>query len=682
MDFNSFEEYSKHFKNLTNKLFRMCIVTILFWICAYAIPDMEPSMLSESLLQDVFYGSRKTQKISYEEIKKKSENVTNSSSHHEEYHPYDYYNSYINQYEKEMKDVKKINTQNANRPNFEKEKLSILEEKNKFTKSLYSLYGNKTIFHMNLLDLERLVNTSVLSDGQAVIFWESLLQFKTDRAKLIFSKEEYEQDTEYYLFNILPLKAIGLSLLTILIFLITHNIQIYILKKDKTSFVFNLISITISLYITESLFLWKYFFSSSLMFIQFCLGIKYLIDSCLCHLGFNKEDLDIFISITKTKTLLQFTLKLIVFIIITGVIGVLSFNKFPFLLNYGLFYICLIQLTYLISFYLQYEAASIFQPLKHFVLVTIGVLNFFFTKFHKRMNRFPTYYTKADSFYLVSDIFSFICISFIYDYLFTQANNISHLFYDKSYNTTDLNNEIAAIVKNYKEQQKDFSIDDSLWILTFLLGLFGSGVGLLTSNYLTFYFSFHYFKLIFKVFGRLFKVRVIRVFYCYFIFIMLLFNHIMSTKLDIKFFEVTGINTGQIISFIRGVWKLIGIIYILAMIFINHEFIYYVNEKRADFDDLNDDSSDQVLRKIEITTGFERRKKKKYKTIEIHVIKEEKTNFSLLHIIYIHFDLYTNYCNICLLFYLIRDIEKNYIILIFYAFLIIIMMIRVYSILI
>lgn len=101
--------------------------------------------------------------------------------------------------------------------------------------------------------------------------------------------------------------------------------------------------------------------------------------------------------------------------------------------------------------------------------------------------------------------------------------------------------------------------------------------------------------------------------------------------------------------------------------------------KSNDLDEnLDDPISDQVLKRVEISTGYERKKKKKYKTIEIHVVKEEKIKFSLVNLIYMHLDLYLNYILVCLIFYILIEIEKNYLVMAIYCLIIVVLVLRIF----
>lgn len=682
----------KQIKLIGERILRLFIVSIALWICAYALPDvMESPYISDKLIQSVYYGGRKMNKVSYDDLRKKPNDTEESELLNGVVNDIglieNYYSNYINKLGETNAHTREegsssrgdTNTSHSQITNTASSKnvRTEMDERRQFSSNLYSLYGNRTIFNMDLVDLEKMVRSAILTDSQAVIFWESLLQMKTDRARIIFGKAQNEVDTEFYLFNFLALKATGLILMTITIFLITHKIQVYAIRNF---FLYNLICTIMTYYIMESLYIWKYFIASSIMFIQFGFCIKYMFDSLISAFGLNKEDYDIFSNIAKTKTVSQFVIKLLLSLITTLIVGYFSLVRFKYFANYILFYVCLIQMMYLVSFYLQYEAPVIFQPFKHFILILLGIVNFLLTNFHKKITRFG--YTSVqkdqnDSFYIVSETFSFICISYLYEYLLSQATHIAHLFAERSEQNDESSKKITLSANIQREHQKNLSFDDCLWIIIFTFGVFTALVGVAKARYLTFVFSLQYFKIILKVFGSLYKVKVLRCVLGLIIFFLVLSNHILSNKSDIALFDACSITNSTTIVFIKFVVRMAGLVFIILTIISNFEFIVIMNDKKNEYDENGEEVNEHIIRKVEVSATYEKKKKRRVKTIEIQIVKEDTTPFSFLNLLYIQFDLYTNYASICLVFFIIKDIEKNYFINLFYAILVGILIIRV-----
>jgi hypothetical protein len=114
---------------------------------------------------------------------------------------------------------------------------------------------------------------------------------------------------------------------------------------------------------------------------------------------------------------------------------------------------------------------------------------------------------------------------------------------------------------------------------------------------------------------------------------------------------------------------LIGIVYIFIFIFINSEFFYYPRSRKTN-EELLEEEAEELMKKVEISAT----KRKRRTRIEI-VIKEPGMEF--YNVLYLLVDLSSNFTNICLLFYLLNEIERNLIVMIFYTFLLAIFMLRV-----
>lgn len=416
------------------------------------------------------------------------------------------------------------------------------DERKIFELSLKLLYGNSTLFNFNIEDLEKLIKYNYITDGQAILLWETLTILKTDRLKNLSIQRGNEVDNEIYVFNIIPIKSIGMFILSSGLFLIGYNILISFNAKDrdKASYIANLGVISFSLYASENFFIWKYFLASTIIFLLFLCGLKYFIYSIYSKLGFTLEDYNILDNYAKTKCSSQFLLKFLLLSLGTITVGVFSFTKYPHLYFYLFFYICLTQILNLISVFFQYEVAAIFQPFRHFLMICIGILNFLIINFHNNNFWFNNYssYKKPDSFYFVSDIYTYICFSFFFDFLFTQANNISNLFYEKALDNERINSQISSIIKENTEMNREFTSDDNLWIGVFALGIFFQYVGLKNSKYIVFYFSFYYFKIVFSIFGRIYNIKCLRFVYNSLLFLFLITNYLISYKTDEGFFDV------------------------------------------------------------------------------------------------------------------------------------------------
>ncbi len=413
-----------------------------------------------------------------------------------------------------------------------------LDNKKFFEFNLKSLYGNSTIFNFNIEDLENLIKNNYLTDGQAVLLWETLAIKKTDRLKNLNIQIGIEASEIF----MIPIKKIILFIINTAFCTLVYNLLISYNSKEKdySSYLVNIIVIGLSLYSTEFLYYWRYYLASSEMLLLFIFALKIFCESIYNKLGFVVEDYNIFNNYSKTKNATQFILKILLLFSCTLFLGIFTFTKFPHLYNYILFYYCIHQILNLVSVYFQYEMPAIFQPFRHFTMLCFGFLNFLILNFHNE-NYFSCEFIsfrRSDSFYLIGDIYTIFCFSFFYDFLFTQANNISNLFFERNLDNEKINSHISVIMKEQKQMKRDFTAEDSLWILGFLVGFLFQYVGLNSNKYLIFYFSLYYFKNIISIFGRVYNIKCLRLIYNSFLFVFLSTNHIISSKNDDILFQV------------------------------------------------------------------------------------------------------------------------------------------------
>jgi len=699
----------KHIYEICYKILRIFIVSTIFWILANAVPETIPTpSLTEKLIDSIYYTGRKVSKITYEDLKRKSLNQTLTQIQEDFEILGNYYYEYIKQVNAMKEDlefekkkfnigINEINFNSAKKNTFNnkaKEEIQTQQktyqvnsnlnvekdEKNIFLNGFHVLYGNKTIFKLEIQDVINLVNLGIIEESQAVFLWESLLLKKSQMKKRKKTEiSEIEFDAEFFLFNFIPVKSVGLMIINIIIFLISYKII-------RIGVVYNSFCILFTYYLLDNFYKYRYYGNSFISFITFVFCMKHIFFSIICRFNLKQEDIDIFTD--KSKSVTHFFLKICGLIWVTLIIAIFSFVKFKLFMNYVIFYFGIILIINHVTEYVKYDVAAIFQPFKYFAFVSVGLINFLVTNFHKKISKFNYPHSEEDFFYFVSEIFSFFCISYLYEYLFTQANNISHLLFERNEGSEEFNKKLNQVSKEYKEHYKTFSFKDSLWTLLFLIGYGIFYMAISFSQYVTYIFGMYYLKMIINAFGRIYKVKILRCFYSYLIFSLILINHIVTLKNDEKitsflnYFNLSSniISSQQNIStFFRHFIRFIGVVYIIIIIFSNFEFIYLTQEQAAEQRDKYYDTIEkEKIKNMHISATFEKKKKKNLQ-IEFQIVKEEKTRFNFKNIIYIHFDLYTNYLNVCLIYYFVKDVEKNLFIMMGYFLLLFLLLCRVFN---
>jgi hypothetical protein len=364
------------------------------------------------------------------------------------------------------------------------------------------------------------------------------------------NNDEIENDNnEIYIFNIFPTKSTGYFILACIIFIINYQLTNYFHKKESIFPSFNFLLTVFCLIICEFFYSYKIYLTSSIFLILFSFNLKYFIFSLINTAGFVTDDFDIFSDFQRYEENLQIFLQMSNLFICILLYGLLTFFRYNYILNYLFFYYTILQIPNIFITNYNEFIPIIFQPLRYNFIIIIGIINFFLLNYGKNKAIYTNLNNnnlfdeiEMNSFYLIGDLFTFFCFSYIFDYLFIQANNISILFRESDnggfINKEKLNEKITNIIKNYKELIRNFSLDDNLWIICFIFGLFLQYTGLRYHKYAIYYLSYYYFRMILGVYGRLFNIRCIKTTYSILIFIFLITNFLMSSKVDKKLFNV------------------------------------------------------------------------------------------------------------------------------------------------
>ena len=551
---NGFEcDCLKFFINLIVKLLKIVIFTIGLWICVYSIPDLniDSNIISDKLLQSTFFFGKKTHKVNYDDVQKRK--INQEKEKHVE-QPYWHRAEEENIHKPSTKTINKEPVEDSNSKNniinyFTEETTECISDFD-YTPYLYQLYGNRTVFHMELNDLELMVNKTYMTIGQSLIFWESLLHIKTNRANEFnnnnyikngdkSSSMKYQSiDLEMIILNYLPLRSLGEFLICSILFYITYFMQTRTKFSIKVYVIYNICTIQLGYLLIYYLFSLKYYFSSTCITANIGLAIRHLLELMFYDSGISKNDINIFKFSRKFSSLLKQTLiKLTVLLITLSCLFIIS-KEFPFCGNYIIFYSGLYYSIYVSSYYLMIEVHSMFQPLRQFIFGVVGLINLIVTSFHKHIIRFPknSYLEENDSLYIISSIFSLICFYLFIDYVKIQAFNISSLY--DNLNDEDLNEKIDSMV--IKEKSKVFNvIDDVLWIFLFTLFLVTLLVALAFKNSINYQVCCFTLSSFLSPFGRLYKIKHVRILNLALLFVFVFTNQIMYNLRDATLFQVS-----------------------------------------------------------------------------------------------------------------------------------------------
>jgi hypothetical protein len=214
-----------------------------------------------------------------------------------------------------------------------------------------------------------------------------------------------------------------------------------------------------------------------------------------------------------------------------------------------MFYYFILQCPYIFIRNYDNLIPSIFQPFRYVFIILTGLINFFITNFGKNKNyylnsNYNSIYNdlENDSIYIISDLYTFFSLTYLFDFLFIQENKISSLLKEIEnackINKIEIDKNLELLSKSYIDKEKEFSLENSLWIIIFLFGIFLQFTGLRFHKYILFYLSYYYFVMILWVFGRVFKPIYLKLVYSILISIWVIFNFLIKLKTDMKLFKV------------------------------------------------------------------------------------------------------------------------------------------------
>lgn len=640
-----------------NKRFIISIILLCLLSFVYAFQTTQNKEITDSLLLSAYYYNMKTNRISYDEISASNNSYTDLPIQDTVDIISTYYNDLYDKGEKFdfpfLKDMKNnqdnINKNDHNFPNH-----------SKLARNIYKLYGNKTIFRLDIEDLEIMVSHSIISERQAVFLWEILLQDKIEKARNAQNSYYNRKNNEIYLMNFFPIKGgifASLSFIVIYFFLLkTYSLSI------KNSLVFNIIGIIVVYFLTLFLYMQKFMMSSSLLFIQLIYFIKCFLDSIALWLGYSRDDFEIFSSNLSAKNVSQFVLRFLILFILTIITGELSMRRFQFFFNYIIFYLTLFTLFVFISNCFESNSPQMFRPLKNVIIVSLGIFNFIISKCHNSLSNFSTQSDFANlvpiipnSLYFISDVFTGSCFNYLGGFLFFQIKSM----YDKQ-----------------AHPSKIFAKDDLLWVLAFIMGIGILIVGIIKREYMCYLISLYVMKTIIFYFSKIFHIKLVRFIDNIIMTLYISANYYITSQKD-EYLTNLFIGIGSENNIIFYLVKILGLFQILVFILMNFDFVYSgFSDKNGGLEEITKEA-EAILRKVEIVTRIEKKKNKKFKSLQIQVIRPEK-KFNFISICYVNTDFIWNYFNICIIFDILLYYEKNYICLILYIVLLFIFFVRVF----
>ncbi|MCQ2817439.1 MAG: hypothetical protein MJ252_09260 [archaeon] len=537
---------------------------------------------------------------------------------------------------------------------------------------LYKKYGNKTLLKINLDDLEKMVRSSLISERQANFFWGVLLMEKTDIKNKINYKDkcENEEDEEFFA------PVIEAILVCPTLFL-GYIIGDYLDKsRYKNSIILNAIIIILSFYIlkigcSNSLFLGCSFYFCLMYF------FKRFIDSVYVKLKFQKKDFNIFSTNLGADNLTQFFLKFIFLLLLTVFSFIISKILFESFVAYLSFYFFLFTLFVFLSNCVDYVYnPMLLSPIKDIILFSLGILNFMITRFHNILSHFYfQQYTLAEclrkdgqtkrkaiievpsnSFCLISDLFTLLCIHYLEDFL---SQNIKVSFLNIS-------------------NHKSFTSEDVLWLIGYIIPTVILYIGVEQNDYMCLIISLYMTRILLSNFNKIFNIKLVKTVTSLLTLRYLLFNYLIMNSKDSYLFKLFGI---EVSSFKLLMLKGTILLQILRINLLNLENLKRKgNNKKTELEEIAKEAAEEILRKVEMVSKMNNqnnnpiinKKQKKFKTFQIQVFKPDK-HYGILKYFYTAIEIFLNFMGIIMIFYIFQNTKIHWMIYILYLILLLIL---------
>ena len=340
-------------------------------------------------------------------------------------------------------------------------------------------------------------------------------------------------------------------------------IKYTIYSKIKDSFIFNIFCIIITFNILNILYKLGFYFSSNFFFVAFIYNNKCLIESVFLLMKYNRKDFEVFSTSLIAFNFFQFRLKFIILLNLCSFSGILSIFIFRTWFNYILFYVCVFTFFVFLSNCLEIIKIADYFPKKNTIIFLLGVINLIFSKFisEQLINKFSlnnilNRKNTIDSLYLISDLFSLFCFSYIRKNIEYQIESIL------------LINQI--IDKNIKKRDYDYS---NIWPFRYIFCISLSFLGIYKKEKICLLMSIYLTKVITSYLINIFDIQKSKILYYIFSSLYLIFNVEFAdteenTYLINLLCSFTGLNK-EFVSLILKTFFSLAIYYFIITININ-----------------------------------------------------------------------------------------------------------------
>ena len=331
-----------------------------------------------------------------------------------------------------------MNDEDVLRSSYQKKINEIPYQKPKgFKRSIYSYNLNCSMMYFKVSDFELLFRRGILTENQAILLWESLLNAKTERNLewLEYNKiktntnsnnnSQKVNDKKYLqylslLFNNNEFKY--QSLYCYLGGIVFYFLTKFLFKYPKINLV--VLALLLVFNILNSFYFYdkKFYFTSCICLCSFISNIYFIYLNIAILCGEKDVDCSIFY-VRHFKTKVHFYMKIFICFLLLVVLTYLTSISLRFHLNYIISFFILEKIREMIKNYNNLSTSKIIQPINSWISILFGMIILIYTNGLYYLN-LPFSY-ELNSFLFVNDMITFYYLSSLDKYVYIQRNYLA-----------------------------------------------------------------------------------------------------------------------------------------------------------------------------------------------------------------------------------------------------------------
>jgi hypothetical protein len=326
-----------------------------------------------------------------------------------------------------------------------------------FARAVRFLYANYTNIELMVSDLDFLYKKGIVSENQAILIWETLLNSKTERNlewlgynKLTRQNEQTNDKSFFHHFRTPPELSYFAN------FIYFGGFFLWIITKLLSAFPkFNIWAATIFVCINLSasalFYFHKYYFNNFLCMINCVFGAYISFQQMIILSGNNDTDYSIFY-LTHFKSREHFLVKLFISVILLIPLMYLSAVAFRYLLNYLIVFYFMEKARMLIINYYKLSSPKYLQPFENFVTLVFAVGNLIYAHSYYFYNIYYSY--DLNSFLIINNFIVFYYLTSLDKFIYIERSRLGGIYLE-----CEMINDRGDKFELFEEFKKKLSLD-------------------------------------------------------------------------------------------------------------------------------------------------------------------------------------------------------------------------------